>query len=414
MTAAAGDKRFVTPVKEVWVGWISSLVEAYNMVIYSFIAPTIAPRLFTGESAWSAVFFSYALLFVGSCLLYPAGAIYYGYLGDRYGRQNLCIYSTLGLGIATGLMGLIPGAMMQDGWIYFLALIGAQYFFSGGEYHGSIVFSLEHSDQKQSGVTSALSCLFAVIGLLCANGLATAASIMQSETLVRLCFLVGAAGGVVSYVLKRYCSETPVFSSFNPDLLKEVKWPAFLKQNWRQVVSVISLLAFFIVSYTFIFIFLPLVANTGDAYDFSTFKSLIAYGVFLVLSGLIADRIGMQKTLLAGLCLFSIAILPAVAFGGDLFMIQMILTPCACLVIGPIHSWALSQFTPAERCRGIFMSSAVAMSIFGGSTVPLCMMLFESFGSLAISGIYPLAFALASLGCIRWKQGADHAHYCRD
>lgn len=53
--------------KEVWIGWVSSLVEAYNMAIYSFIAPLLAKLLFQHTTTWNAVFFSYSLVFIASC-----------------------------------------------------------------------------------------------------------------------------------------------------------------------------------------------------------------------------------------------------------------------------------------------------------------------------------------------------------
>lgn len=397
LTAVNKPKAFP---KEVWIGWISSLVEAYNMAIYSFIAPLLAPFLFQQTQAWNAVFFSYSLVFLGSCFLYPLGAIYYGLIGDRYGRQKICIYSTLGLTIATGLMGIIPLQLLKDSWIYFLVLIGAQHFFSGGEYHGSIVFSLEHTEQKQNGLMSALSCLFAVFGLVCANGLATLSLIWQNEFWIRMCFLLGAAGGVISYALKYHCRETPAFCRLNQAVLQEVQWPTFIKLEWQKIVKVIFVLAFFIVAYAFIFIFLPIINIEANAQNFSTFKSLIAYGLLLIISGLLADKIGIQKTILTGMCLFAIVIIPSSILCNNIFTLQMILTPCACLVIGPIHSWILHQFSIAQRCRGIFISSAVAISIFGGSTVPICLMIFEKSHSLIMCSLYPLIIAISSFVCL--------------
>lgn len=387
--------------KEVWIGWISSMVEAYNMAIYNFTAPLLAHQLFQQASSWAAVFFSYSLVLIGSSFLYPAGAIYYGLIGDQRGRQKICIYSTLGLAISTGMMGLIPFYSLGNiAWIYFLVLICIQHFFSGGEYHGSIVFSLEHSEQKQSGLMSSLSCLFAVFGLIAANGLATFSFLMQDEVWIRICFFVGAAGGLISYLLKNYCQETPAFTSLSQELFKKVKWSSLIKLEWRKISTLISVLAFFIVSYAYIFIFLPLIHFENNTQTFDTFKSLIAYGLFLVLAGWIADRIGIQRVMLLGLCLFSVNILPLCYFCTDLFILQIILTPCACLVIGPIHSWMLHQFNVQHRCRGIFISSAIATSIFGGSTVPICLMIFEKSYSLVMCGIYPLIIALSSFGCL--------------
>lgn len=369
--------------KEVWIGWISSLVEAYNMAIFSFIAPLLAKLLFQE----SPIFFSYSLIFIGASFFYPAGAIYYGLMGDKKGRQKTCIYSTLGLAIATGLMGLVPSI-----WGCFLVLTCAQHFFSGGEYHGSIVFSLEHAIQKKSGLMSSLSCLFAVLGLVAANGFATLA--LKDEMWVRMCFFIGSIGGLISYILKNYCLETPIFRALPQESLKGVNWSAFIKSEWRTIGNVVIVLAFFLVSYSFIFIFLPLVHFASTA----TFISLIFYGLFLVLAGLIADRIGIQKVMLAGICLFSIAILPLCYFCKDLLFLQMSLTFSACLVIGPIHSWMLHQFEVQNRCRGIFVSSAIAMSIFGGSTVPICLLIFERSSSLMVCSLYPLA--IGSMSCL--------------
>ncbi len=110
--------------REVWVGWFSSLSEAYNMAIYSFTAPFFAKLIFQHESAGSAVLFSYCLIFIGSCLFYPAGAAYYGLIGDKSGRSKTCLYSTFGLAIATGLMGLIPIQLFGDfAWVIFCFLI---------------------------------------------------------------------------------------------------------------------------------------------------------------------------------------------------------------------------------------------------------------------------------------------------
>lgn len=97
---------FTSVQKEVWIGWFSSLIEAFNMAIYSFLAPFLARFLF--QNTENAVFFSYALILIDSYFLYPLGAIYYGYIGDQQGRQRTCVYSTLGI-ILTACASLVIG-----------------------------------------------------------------------------------------------------------------------------------------------------------------------------------------------------------------------------------------------------------------------------------------------------------------
>nr|HEV8052763.1 hypothetical protein [Parachlamydiaceae bacterium] len=109
---------------------------------------------------------------------------------------------------------------------------------------------------------------------------------------------------------------------------------------------------------------------------------------------------GVQKVMLAGIWLFMIALVPLCYACDDLFVLQMALTFCVCFVIGPIHGWMLHQFDVHVRCRGIFISSAIATSFFGGSTVPICLMIFEKSNSLIVCCIYPLIVALGALGSL--------------
>ena len=394
-------KRFLSLPKEVWIGWVSSLTEAYNMAIYSFIAPLLARLIFPLESNSEAILFSYIIPFVGLGLLYPMGAIYYGFIGDKHGRQKTCVYSTLGLAIATGLMGFAPFEVLGDkSWLYFLILICAQNFFSGGEYYGSIVFSLEHTEQKENGLMSSMSCLFAVFGLIFANGLASLSILTQNLLWIRICFLIGALGGVISYLLKNSCNETPVFLEVSQDrhLLKKTEIFSFIKREWSKILGVILILALFLVIYSFIFIFLPLIKiNENGNETFDTFKSLFIYGAFLVFSGYASNLIGVKKVMLLGSFLLSLVLLSlGILETTDLMMMQILLTIPACFIIGPMHSWILNEFNANERCRGIFISSAIATSLFAGSTVPFCLVLHEYFNSLMVCCLCPLTFSVLS------------------
>ncbi len=372
------------------MGWFSSLFEAYNMAIYSFLAPFLAMRMFHAEPR-SAIFFSYCLVLVASLIFYPAGALYYGMQGDKKGRRTICSNSTLGLATATGLIGLIPMDLLGDKtWVCFLFLICAQYFFSGGEYPGSTVFSLEHAREKRTGLISSISCLFAVCGLAAANGFATLSLLTQNESWVRGCFFVGAAGGLISYFL-RQCEETPAYSALPQEFVKEVGLYTFVQKNWHKILGIALVFALFMVSYSFIFIFLPLV---HESQGFATFQALIAYGTLLLVAGFIADKIGIHKIMEIGSFLFCISVLPLCYFCPNLLLLQLFLTALACFVIGPIHSWMLNQFEVHERCRGIFISSALAMSLFGGTTVPICLKLHEKFHTLQACAFYPLGIAL--------------------
>lgn len=378
--------------KEVFIGWIASLTEAYNTAIFSFLAPMLALSHFQNENSFSALFFSYSLVFLGSSLFYPMGAFYYGTMGDAKGRQKTCVYSTLGLAISTGLIAFIPEGTYSA--FFLLIFICAQHFFSGGEYYGSVVFSIEHADKEKNGVLSALSCLFASFGLALANGFAYLPLLKGNELWMKSCFIIGALGGMVSYFLKNYCQETPAFKSLASLDGNKIKVLEFMKKRGRSLLKVVIVSALFIISYNFIFVFLPLTQIGIETKD--SFKPLIFYGFSILFAGFLADKFGVNQVLMSGILLFSLSVIPVCFFEMELWVRQTILTASASLIIGPIHSFMINQFSPKERCRGLFIGSAIAMSLFGGSTVPICLLLIFKFKSLAAASLYPMAISAAS------------------
>lgn len=386
--------------KEVWVGWFSSSVEAYNMALYGFAAPFLASQLFESENSSTALFFSYALVLVAAGLFYPFGALYFGAMGDREGRQKICVYSTLGLGAATGLMGIIPFG--EWAWIFFLLLICVQYFFSGGEYYSSIIFSLEHAPTP-GALLSALSCLFAVFGIALANGVI---SLFQDPVSMRLCFISGGMGAVLSYLLKNHCQETPPFAARRQN--DYIPWRALLQKEWPKIGTATLLLAFFWVSYTYIFFALPLLPLSA-AHPFDTFKALLAYGIFLTLSGIVAERIGVTRSIQAGVGLFSLATPLLMLFAVDLLTAQLTLTACACLAIAPVHSWMVAQFPVETRCRAIFLAYALSAALFAGSTVPIVLVLFDATKSLLITALYPAVIGMSTWGTLTGRESIAEA-----
>jgi len=372
------------------VGWFSSLSESYNSAIYTFLAPFLAQRLFWQQTAWNAVFFSYCIFWIAVGLFYPAGAAYFGLIGDKKGRNRTCLYSTFGLALTTGVMGLIP--MGEYAWIFFGLFICLQFFFSGGEYSGSVVFALEHAKEQKSGLLGSVSSLFSVFGLLLANGFAILSQLSQNEWAARTCFFVGAGGGLLSYLLKNHCRETPSFLSQRP--LDTVDLFSLIRRRSSEIVGAVLVIGLFYVLFGFIFLFLPLAFDEQVGPQFDTFKALMVYGLCLVVAGWLSDRIGAARLIAFGSILVGASILPLCSLCHDLLTLQVLLTMLACLIIGPVHSWTLQQFAVQERCRGIFMSSAIAMLLFCGSTVPVCLLLFETFHSLAICGLYPCALSI--------------------
>ena len=82
----------------------------------------------------------------------------------------------------------------------------------GGEYPCAMVFMVEHGGTDRRGTMGAFAAIGAVVGILCGSGIgAIFGSMMTSETLNdwgwRIPFLLGLAGGLAGYLLRRHVLE---------------------------------------------------------------------------------------------------------------------------------------------------------------------------------------------------------------
>lgn len=80
-------------------------------------------------------------------LIRPLGGLFFGMLGDKYGRQKILAITIVIMSISTFCIGLIPSYDTIGIWAPILLLICkmAQGFSVGGEYTGASIFVAEYS-----------------------------------------------------------------------------------------------------------------------------------------------------------------------------------------------------------------------------------------------------------------------------
>ncbi len=393
--------------KETLVGFFASISEAYNMAIYVFLAPLLAPILFTSESGLRAIIYSYGITFFGSFVAYPLGALYYGSIGDRDGRRKACTNSCLGLAFATGMMGLVPIEIFESSaWAFYLTFVSMQFFFSGGEYHSSVIFSLEHGKDQKQGILSGLSCLSAVLGLV----LAKLFSGFAFYDLInwRYLFVIGFIGGMLSFYLKYFCEDTPEFDEYKKENLNSGSYKKFICNYFMPILKSIFVMGYFASVYNFLFVFLPItMPHSFETSTEITIIGLLIYGILLVISGYLSDRFGTSKVMLTGAIGILLTIQPSMQIIKFYPLIAIsLMTIFACMFIGPMHNWMLSEFKPFERCRGIMIGSATSSALFSGSAVPILLLIFEQTGSLKASASYIMLLSIcviALLGAAKFQ-----------
>ena len=130
---------------------LGNATEWFDYGIYAYGVAYISAALFPGEAA-EATLFALAT-FAISFLVRPLGGIFWGPLGDRYGRKTILAFTILLMSAATVGVGLIPSYERIGLWApaLLVALRIIQGFSTGGEYGGAATFMAEYSPDDRRG-----------------------------------------------------------------------------------------------------------------------------------------------------------------------------------------------------------------------------------------------------------------------
>jgi MFS family permease len=132
---------------------VGTAIEWYDFFLYGFLAATVFPKIFFPTlSPINGILAAFTTYFVGF-LARPIGGAFFGWFGDRVGRKSTLIATLLLMGIATALVGLLPG-YAQIGLVAPILLTILRFLQGagvGGEWGGSVLLSQEYGDDRRRG-----------------------------------------------------------------------------------------------------------------------------------------------------------------------------------------------------------------------------------------------------------------------
>lgn len=197
---------------------VGTSLESFDFYLFAYFSAFFVGPLFfeplgrVGGTALS--FLTIAVAFV----VRPVGALLFGWLGDRLGRRTTLLWTIGIMGVATGLIGLLP-TYAQAGWLGAALLVVlriAQGLSLGGEWGGSILIATEHAGPVKRAFYAAIPQLGSPVGsILSAVVFIVMTVALPAEELAawgwRIPFLLALPLLLVSLYLRWSISETPVF-----------------------------------------------------------------------------------------------------------------------------------------------------------------------------------------------------------
>lgn len=151
--------------------FVGTALESYDQYVYAWLAALfVGPLFFEPLGPVGGVLASFAT-FAVTFFVRPLGAIIFGHLGDRLGRRTTLIITIVLMGVATGLIGVLP-TFAQMGWVGAIVLVVlrlAQGLSLGGEWGGAVALTTEHATERNRHFFASLVQLGSPVGSILSN-----------------------------------------------------------------------------------------------------------------------------------------------------------------------------------------------------------------------------------------------------
>jgi MFS family permease len=403
---------------------IGTSIEWYDFFLYSTVTGLVFAKLFFPNSDPTTGLLQAFLVYAVGFFARPVGAAIFGHYGDRIGRKATLIATLLLMGIATFLVGFVPGYAQIGIWgaIILTVLRFIQGIGVGGEWGGSVLLSMEWAKtNKRRGLIASWPQFGVPAGLFLANLAVLGFSALSGPAFLdwgwRIPFFLSIILVGVGLYIRMGVMETPIFRRLVAEnKIASAPVSEVLRLQGREVILSalvrMSEQAPFYIFTSFIFSYgTTVLAQPRDFLITAVLVASIGSAVWIPLFGYVSDRWGRKRTymlgsvltLLFGFLYFSMLNtgMPALIF----LAIFLSLIPHD-IQYGPQAAFIAESFTPRLRYSGASIGYQLA-SIFAGGPAPLiAAWLFATYHTWVAIALYIAACSVITLfACLGMK---DH------
>jgi metabolite-proton symporter len=396
---------------------IGTTIEWYDFFLYNTAAALVFPHLFFPESsAYAGAMQSFATYFVGFAAR-PIGAAIFGHWGDRIGRKTTLIITLLVMGIASAVIGILPGTATIGvaAPLLLVTLRVLQGIAVGGEWSGSVLLTMEWGDQKRRGLLGSFAQVGVPVGLVLGTGGMTLLSATMSDESFnswgwRVPFLASLVLVVVGLVIRLRILETPMFARvLNQGKTATTPVAEVIRRHWREILLSAGVrFAEQMPFYLFTTFVLTYVVQRHD-YSKTFVLGAVLVGATVELAAIpyfshLSDRIGRKRVYMTGAIiagLFAFPYFAVLAYGGQvLIFIFIVLSMIVhAMMYGPQAALIGESFPTHLRYGGAGLGYQLA-SVFAGGPAPLIAtwLLHETGTPFSVS-IYIIVAAVVTVLC---------------
>ena len=396
---------------------IGTTIEWYDFFLYNTAAALVFPHLFfPASSTYAGAMQSFATYFVGFAAR-PIGAAIFGHWGDRIGRKTTLIITLVVMGIASAVIGILPGTATIGiaAPLLLVTLRVLQGIAVGGEWSGSVLLTMEWGDQNKRGLLGSFAQIGVPVGLVLGTGGMTLLSATMSDDTFnswgwRVPFLASLVLVAVGLVIRLRILETPMFTKVL-DQGKTASAPVaeVIRRHWREILLSAGLrfveqMPFYLFT-TFVLIYVV----QRHHYSKTFVLTAVLVGAAVELATIpyfsnLSDSLGRKRVYLAGAViagLFAFPYFAVLTYGGPvLIFIAIVLSMVVhSMMYGPQAALIGESFPTHLRYGGAGLGYQLA-SVFAGGPAPLVAtwLLHETGTPFSIS-VYIVVAAVITVVC---------------
>ncbi|MBB5159834.1 MFS transporter [Saccharopolyspora phatthalungensis] len=397
--------------------FIGTTIEWYDYFIYGTAAALVFPKVFFGNLSGSVALLVSLVSFAVAFILRPVGGAVFGHFGDKLGRKRMLLITLIGMGICTGLIGLLPAqqtiGVAAPLLLLFLRMV--QGFMLGGEWGGAALMTVEHAPTHRRGLYGSTMQAGAPAGLLLSAGAFAAVSALPREQFLawgwRIPFLVSFALLGLGLYIRLRVTEPPVFRKLSEESRTATLPIKELLANEKRKILILAFLQtaanvgyFLITVYALTYV----TEEVGMSPTLASLGLVVGAAVDLCLQpvfGWASDRFGRRRVYAFGCAFIGVYAFPFFLLldsgNGALVILAFSLgLGIGHAATGSLHGTIFAeQFPTRYRYTGASVAYQISGVISSAPTPALAAVLVATFGSAQFVAWYVVLAAVISLIC---------------